>query len=98
MTPNTHSYTLLAAFFAVTVGAAAINVTLSLPPGTSNHGDPNLICTPVSWIDIITFFLGNYVAHAATVSSFMEKGNIALSSMRSRRYCSLHTGSLEELP
>lgn len=37
--------------------------------GTVDHGD-NLICTPTNWYNIIIFFLGNYVAHAATVQSY----------------------------
>jgi len=28
------------------------NVTL--PPGTTNHGDPNLLCTPATWFTIPT--------------------------------------------
>jgi hypothetical protein len=40
----------------------AVNV-----PGFTHNGDCNLLCRPASWTDIITFFLGNYVAHAATV-------------------------------
>src|SRR5579871_3090862 len=43
--------------------------TLSLPPGYSNHDDPNLICRPTKWSDIAIFFIGNYVAHAATVKT-----------------------------
>jgi hypothetical protein len=38
-----------------------------LPPGTSNHGDPGLLCTPTTWKDIVTFFATNYLAHVATV-------------------------------
>src|SRR5579871_6863329 len=53
------------------VSAAPTNITSNdtvvLPPGTSNHGDPKLICEPAKWTDIAIFFLGNYVAHAATV-------------------------------
>ena len=37
-----------------------------LPPGTSNHGNPHLICFPAKWSDVAVFFIGNYVAHAAT--------------------------------
>lgn len=40
-----------------------------LPPGTSNHGNPNIVCFPAKWSEITIFFLGNYVAHAATVLS-----------------------------
>ena len=46
-----------------------INMTISVPTGTSDHGDPNLLCTPIKWLDILIFFLGNYIAHAATVKA-----------------------------
>ncbi|KAK2603674.1 hypothetical protein QQS21_004147 [Conoideocrella luteorostrata] len=36
-------------------------------PGYKHNGDCNLICKPTEWTDIVTFFLGNYAAHAATV-------------------------------
>jgi hypothetical protein len=47
------------------------NATASiiLPPGTTNHGDPNLLCLPATWSDVLSFFAGNYIAHAATVLS-----------------------------
>jgi hypothetical protein len=45
------------------------NNTISLPEGFTNHDDPNLLCMPPSWTDLAIFFLGNYVAHAATVVS-----------------------------
>ena len=38
-----------------------------LPQGMTNHGDPNLLCSPSTWHDIAIFILVNYVAHAATV-------------------------------
>jgi len=43
------------------------NFTIALPASTSNHGDPHLLCPPTTWISVSIFFLGNYVAHAATV-------------------------------
>jgi hypothetical protein len=46
-----------------------INMTISVPPGTSDHGDPNLLCTPTKWLDILIFFFANYLAHAATVKA-----------------------------
>ena len=53
---------------ALLVRAATLkNITVSVPEGTSNHGDPRLLCTPTRWTDVIVFFLGNYVAHAGTV-------------------------------
>lgn len=42
---------------------------ITLPTGTSNHGDPDLLCLPTKWTDVIIFFLGNYLAHAATLRS-----------------------------
>jgi len=38
-------------------------------PGYTHHGKCNLLCAPATWFDILIFFLGNYVAHAATVVS-----------------------------
>jgi hypothetical protein len=46
-----------------------INITISAPAGSSNHGDPNLLCTPIKWLEILVFFLANYIAHAATVKA-----------------------------
>jgi hypothetical protein len=37
-----------------------------LPSGSSNHGDESLLCRPSRWSDVLIFFLGNYVLHAAT--------------------------------
>ncbi|KAL1860751.1 hypothetical protein VTK73DRAFT_7184 [Phialemonium thermophilum] len=45
------------------------NVTVTVPKGTSNHGDPHLLCTPTQVFDVFVFFLSNYIAHAATVRS-----------------------------
>ncbi|KAF3765780.1 hypothetical protein M406DRAFT_329645 [Cryphonectria parasitica EP155] len=43
------------------------NITVSLPPGSTSHGDPNLLCLPPSWTDLATFYGTNYLAHAATL-------------------------------
>ncbi|KAJ7069103.1 hypothetical protein C8F01DRAFT_976171 [Mycena amicta] len=48
----------------------SITLTLTVPDGTSNHGDPSLLCTPTHWTSILAFFLGNYIAHAATTLSY----------------------------
>jgi hypothetical protein len=45
------------------------NITITVPNGTSNHGDPHLLCIPTKAIDVAFFFLVNYVAHAATINS-----------------------------
>ena len=43
------------------------NFTIVTPDGTTTHGNPNLLCFPPKWYDYITFFMTNYVAHAATL-------------------------------
>lgn len=43
------------------------NFTIPVPNGTTNHGQPGLVCVPPTWINILTFFATNYFAHAATV-------------------------------
>ncbi|RYP63526.1 hypothetical protein DL771_009222 [Monosporascus sp. 5C6A] len=44
-----------------------MNFTITVPEGTTNHGNPNLLCTPAKWYDLIIFFSANYFAHSATV-------------------------------
>ena len=51
----------------IQIRAAANSTTVILPPGTTNHGNPNLVCFPAQWKNVVIFFLGNYVTHAATV-------------------------------
>ena len=46
------------------------NITIGVPSGTTNHGDPNSLCTPATLIDIATFLLLNYIAHGATIVSY----------------------------
>jgi hypothetical protein len=46
-----------------------INITVTVPEGTSNHGDANILFLPTKWTNIVIFYLVNYVAHAATVKS-----------------------------
>ena len=57
-------------------------VTLPAPQfvprfNVTNHGDPNLLCTPTKWSDIASFFLGNYFAHAATVRTYPGEGIVS---------------------
>ncbi|KAJ5747647.1 uncharacterized protein N7511_009343 [Penicillium nucicola] len=44
------------------------NTTITVPDGVTYSN--NVICTPTSWTDIVSFFLGNYLSHAATVITF----------------------------
>jgi len=39
---------------------------INLPAGSTNHGDPHLLCTPASWFTVASFILANFVAHSAT--------------------------------
>ncbi len=46
-----------------------MNFTVEAPEGTTNHGDPKLLCTPPNWRDYIVFHALNYLIHAATIPS-----------------------------
>ena len=46
------------------------NITIEVPNGTTNHGDPNSFCTPATSWNIGSYMLLNYVAHGATVVSY----------------------------
>lgn len=54
---------------APTASPSTENITITVPQGTRNHGNPRLFCTPSKWTHIAKFFLANVVAHAATVKS-----------------------------
>jgi hypothetical protein len=43
------------------------SLNITVPEGSSDHGDPHLLCTPATALNIIVFFLGNYFTHAGTV-------------------------------
>ena len=51
------------------VGASAklVSLNITVPEGSQDRGNPRLICLPTTPLSIITFFAGNYFAHAATV-------------------------------
>jgi hypothetical protein len=55
--------------FATITAAPLQNITIPLPPGSSDRGSPGILCTPTKWTDIVVFFLANYVAHAAMTRS-----------------------------
>ena len=44
-----------------------MNITITVPQGTTSHNNPQLLCFPAAWTDILTFLVTNYYAHAATV-------------------------------
>lgn len=45
------------------------NITIEVPIGTSDHGDPHIICTPTHASDVLLFFVTNYFAHAGTIQA-----------------------------
>ncbi|KAK4182618.1 hypothetical protein QBC35DRAFT_395605 [Podospora australis] len=50
------------------------NITLIVPEVSTNHGDPELLCTPAKWTDYLVFFFSNYVAHAVTTVAVPGQG------------------------
>jgi hypothetical protein len=44
-----------------------MNFTISVPGGTTDHGNLELLCLPAAWTDIVVFLVTNYFAHAASV-------------------------------
>ena len=54
---------------ALMTNSSSANITITVPPGTTNHGNAHLLCTPSSWTDVVTFFFANFFAHAATLKS-----------------------------
>ena len=46
---------------------ATMNFTVLAPQGTTNHGEPDLICTPARWKEILIFFITNFIIHAVTL-------------------------------
>ncbi|KAE8349996.1 hypothetical protein BDV28DRAFT_151346 [Aspergillus coremiiformis] len=52
-----------------------MNLTITVPKGSTNHGNPSLICTPPGPSDYIIFYFSNYFAHAATVIATPGQGN-----------------------
>ena len=51
-----------------------MNFTVAVPPGTVNHGNPSLICTPPEWYNYAVFYLANYFAHIFTVVTMPGQG------------------------
>lgn len=46
------------------------DTTITVPHGVTYHPASQNICTPTKWTDVVTFFVGNYFSHAATVVKF----------------------------
>lgn len=57
-------------------------VAITVPQGTSNHGDPRLICTETHWYNAASFLFGNYIANASSIVSRPgENGATSLKSV-----------------
>jgi len=69
------------------------NITVTVPVGTNNHRDPHLLCTLSTWTDIASFFLANYMAHAATIRSVPGNQQFLLPLGSSFRSCSQYQAS-----
>jgi hypothetical protein len=50
---------------------------ISVPDSTFNHDNPRILCTSMSWASIAVFYLGNYVAHAATIYTYPGEGSFS---------------------
>lgn len=77
------SYFLIATIFCAAVSGLPathpnINITISVPEGTSDYGNPNLLYTPIKWLDILVYFFANYLAHATTVKAFPGESTVDL--------------------
>jgi hypothetical protein len=46
-----------------------MNMTVLVPEGSRNYGDPGLLCIPNTWNLITAFYFANYVAHAFTIKT-----------------------------
>jgi hypothetical protein len=45
------------------------NLTIEAAEGTSSHGSNRILCYPLTWPSLATFYVGNFGAHIATVQS-----------------------------
>ncbi|KAF4629698.1 hypothetical protein G7Y89_g8442 [Cudoniella acicularis] len=71
------SITLLALAMAVASPLASAQPPNSTSALFSNN-NPNVICRPAKWTDIVVFYLGNYIAHAATTLSLPGQSPLAV--------------------
>ncbi|KUL84656.1 hypothetical protein ZTR_06663 [Talaromyces verruculosus] len=45
----------------------AKRTTITIPDGVTYHPESQDICTQTSWTDVVSFFVGNYLSHVATI-------------------------------
>lgn len=45
----------------------AKRTTITIPDGVTYHPESQDICTQTAWTDVVSFFVGNYLSHVATI-------------------------------
>ncbi|KAJ9196311.1 hypothetical protein DTO164E3_6367 [Paecilomyces variotii] len=74
-----HIFSWLLGLFQLTSAAVLPrDVTITVPDGITYSAAKHLLCVPTSWSDVASFFLGNYLSHAATVVSFPGESKYVL--------------------
>lgn len=81
--PRTYVLALLALVYGAWAAVLPTrDTTVTLPPGVTYDPETNVWCTPTTWTNVASFFLGNYLSHAATVISFPgEPASITMVNM-----------------
>src|SRR5947209_15265836 len=69
--PGMRTLSLIAfvSFIGITYSVPTKNITITVSDDTTDHGVPTMLCTPAGWMDVFSFFVASYFAHAATVKS-----------------------------
>lgn len=71
------SIKLLALAMGIALPLTSAQATNSTSTWSSNT-NPNVICRPAKWTDVVVFYLGNYIAHAATTLSLPGQSPLGL--------------------
>lgn len=66
----------LTAHFAQSAPIELVNITIVAPAGSTNHSDPHRLGILTKTIDVVLFFLQNYLAHAATVRTLLDESSL----------------------
>ena len=54
------------------------SVNITVPYGTTDHGDIDIVCNPPVFSDFLWFYLGNYFSHAATIMTLPGQNNLSI--------------------
>ena len=60
------------------MGRDIVNLNITAPLGTTDHGDPRILCTPASWTDILSFYLENFFTHVGTVVTYPGESDVSV--------------------